>query len=116
VPGALRLTAALSPVLRPLDRALSDLSPMLHEIAPYGCNYENFGAVLRSMTGYGGRGTGPAGPAMAFRLQIVPSSPAVLGGAKDVTRMEKRDGYYAPCKYLASSYPAALPRTAARGK
>jgi phospholipid/cholesterol/gamma-HCH transport system substrate-binding protein len=107
VPAALKLTKALRPVLSPLERGVSDLIPMLLQIGPYGCNVANLGAVFRSMTGFGGTGQGPGGPAMQFRLQSIPSQETLAidtGGPSLVTR----DGYPAPCKYLATTYPLAV--------
>jgi virulence factor Mce-like protein len=107
VPAALKLTAALRPVLDPLHQGLGDVLPMLNKIAPYGCNIENLGAVFRSMTGFGGTGEGPGGPAMEFRLQAVPSQ-ETLGLDTGKASLVKRDGYPAPCKYMATTYPLAL--------
>jgi phospholipid/cholesterol/gamma-HCH transport system substrate-binding protein len=106
VPAVLRITASLRPLLRPLLQGLRNLTPMLGQLAPYGCNIENFGAVFRSMTGFGGTGTGPHGPAMAFRLTVVPPAGQGFFGARDTSGLTSRDGYPPPCKYLASSYPA----------
>jgi virulence factor Mce-like protein len=111
-PAALRLTASLQPLLAPLLQGLQNLIPMENQIAPYGCNIENMGAVFRSMTGFGGTGTGPHGPAMEFRLTVVPPGGLNFFGAKDTTPLTKRDGYPAPCKYLASTYPTLGARSA----
>jgi phospholipid/cholesterol/gamma-HCH transport system substrate-binding protein len=112
VPAALRVTASLKPLLAPLLKGLQNLIPMVNQIAPYGCNIENMGAVFRSMTGFGGTGTGPHGPAMEFRLTVVPPGGLNFFGAKDTTPLTKRDGYPPPCKYLASTYPSVGPRSA----
>jgi phospholipid/cholesterol/gamma-HCH transport system substrate-binding protein len=106
VPDVLRITGSAQPLLAPLSHALRNLTPMLGQIAPYGCNLENFGAVFRSMTGFGGTGTGPNGPAMEFRLTVVPPGAQGFLGATDTTGLTARDGYPPPCKYLASQYPA----------
>ncbi|HEX4110776.1 MAG TPA: MlaD family protein [Solirubrobacteraceae bacterium] len=107
VPAALKLTSSLQPVLSPLGQWLSNLTPMFNQIAPYGCNIENFGAVFRSMTGFGGIGTGPNGPAASFRLTIVPPGLGALG-AIDNSGLTARDGYPPPCKYLDTTYPIAV--------
>lgn len=106
VPAALQITGSLQPVLAPLSQGLARLTPMLDQIAPYGCNVENLGAVFRSMTGLGGTGTGPHGPAMAFRLTPVPPGGQGFFGSTDTSGLTQRDGYPAPCHYLASTYPA----------
>jgi phospholipid/cholesterol/gamma-HCH transport system substrate-binding protein len=106
VPAALRITGSLQPLLAPLLAGLQNMTPMLGQLTPYGCNIENMGAVFRSMTGMGGTGTGPHGPAMAFRLTVVP--PGGLGGffgATDTSGLTARDGYPPPCKYLDTPYP-----------
>jgi phospholipid/cholesterol/gamma-HCH transport system substrate-binding protein len=107
VPAALKLTSALRPVLSPLERGVTDLIPMLLQIGPYGCNVENLGAVFRSMTGFGGTGQGPGGPAMQFRLQSIPSQ-ETFGIAAGGPSLVTRDGYPAACKYLATTYPLAV--------
>jgi phospholipid/cholesterol/gamma-HCH transport system substrate-binding protein len=109
VPAALRITGGASPVLSPLQRAVDDATPMLRRVAPYGCDIANFAAVFRSMTGLGGTGDGPNGPAMSFRLTAIPSSPDEAAGAADRSGVVVRDGYPAPCRYLDSAYPAVKP-------
>ena len=104
VPSALQLTGSLQPLLDPLIQSLQKLIPVEQQATPYGCNIINLGAVFRSMTGWGGIGTGPNGPAMEFRLTAVPGGGlSTIGGPGLGTA--PRDGYPAPCKYLASTYP-----------
>jgi phospholipid/cholesterol/gamma-HCH transport system substrate-binding protein len=110
VPAALRITGSLSPVLRPLRETLGDLVPMVTRLGRYGCDIENFGVVFRSMTGFGGTGEGPIGPAMAFRLQAIPPSAEEITGSKDDSGLIQRDGYPEACKYLAKPYPGSAPR------
>lgn len=106
IPAVLHVTGSLQPLLAPLLQGLNNLTPIAREVTPYGCNIENLGAVFRSMTGQGGYGTGPNGPAMEFRLTVVPGGGlSTLGGA-DPTGLTPRDGYPPPCKYLASTYPS----------
>jgi phospholipid/cholesterol/gamma-HCH transport system substrate-binding protein len=110
VPAVLQITGALRPLLPRLGQTLGTATPALNQVAPYGCNIENFGAVIRSMTGFGAAAEpgGPGGPAMAFRLQVIPASPSQMLGIGDTSKLFKRDGYYAPCQYLASAYPTTL--------
>lgn len=115
VPAALRITRSLSPVLSPLGQALDNLIPLLNRVGRYGCDFINFGAVFRSMTGFGGTGEGPGGPAMEFRLQAIPPSVNQVTGTSEQSNLVTRDGYPAPCKYLASPYPASAPRIRAGG-
>jgi virulence factor Mce-like protein len=115
VPAVLRILSALGPVLPPLSQALSRGTPISNTVAPYACNIENFGAVIRSMTGFGGVATqpgGPGGPAMAFRLEVIPDSPTELLGTADFTHLVKRVGYSPPCHYLSTTYPTNLTPTA----
>jgi hypothetical protein len=88
---------------------------MVTRLGRYGCDVVNFGAVFRSMTGLGGTGEGPGGPAMEFRLQAIPPSAAEAAGISDHSGLVTRDGYPAPCKYLASPYPATPARVRAAG-
>jgi virulence factor Mce-like protein len=107
IPAVLRITGALAPVLPRLSSALSRLTPISNGVAPYGCNYTNFATVIRSMTGFGGADQpgGPGGPAMAFRLEVIPAAPTALLGTADVTHLLRRVGYEAPCHYLSTPYP-----------
>jgi virulence factor Mce-like protein len=110
IPAVLRITAALPPVLPPLSTALNRGTPILTTVAPYGCNIENFAAVIRSMTGFGASAQpgGPGGPPMAFRLEVIPANPGALLGIPDPTHTERRVGYSPPCHYLSSTYPTFL--------
>lgn len=103
IPAALKVTAALRPTLAPLDHLFADLEPVVKYVGPRACDIENFGVVMRSMTGFGGVGTGPLGPSMEFRAQVVPA-PEALGPLSGVAAATK-DAYSAPCKYLSKPYP-----------
>jgi virulence factor Mce-like protein len=108
VPALLRVTSALSPLLPPLSQTFTRSIPIFDQVGPYGCNVENFAAVIRSMTGYGGLSSvpgGPGGPAMAFRLEVIPATPTELFGVKDYAGLVRRTSTYPPCHYLASTYP-----------
>lgn len=110
IPAVLRITGALSPVLAPLNQALTRGTAISDGAGPYACNVENFGAVIRSMTGFGATDAvpgGPGGPAMAFRLEVIPAPPQEILGIKDTSGLYKRVGYYAPCHYLATTYPTS---------
>jgi hypothetical protein len=67
---------------------------------------------MRSMTGFGGVGTGPLGPSMEFRAQVV-AAPEALGPLSNVLPA-KKDAYSAPCKYLSKPYPYVAARGAGR--
>jgi phospholipid/cholesterol/gamma-HCH transport system substrate-binding protein len=113
VPAALKITSAVSPLLPQLSQALGRATPISDQVAPYGCNIENFGSVIRSMTGFGGSANvpgGPGGPAMAFRLEVIPASPQQMLGVKDST-LTKRVGYSRPCSYLSKTYPTSTSPT-----
>jgi virulence factor Mce-like protein len=104
IPALLKITAGAAPLLTPLHELFSDATAIVNGIAPYGCDIENFGAVFRSMTGMGGYGDGPNGPAMGFRLQAVSPLPGEVLSAKDGTGLMHRDGYSQPCKFLSGPY------------
>jgi virulence factor Mce-like protein len=110
IPAVLRITGALPPVLPRLSTAFTRATPILTTVAPYGCNIKNFAAVIRSMTGFGASAEpgGPGGPAMAFRLEVIPANPGALFGVPDPSHLEKRVGYAPPCHYLSSTYPTFL--------
>jgi virulence factor Mce-like protein len=103
VPAALKVTRSLSPVLPRLQSLLDEALPIVKYVGPRGCDIENFGVVMRSMTGFGGVGKGPLGPSMEFRAQLLPS-PEALAPATKVSPI-KKDAYAAPCKYLSRVYP-----------
>lgn len=105
VPEALKLTAAVRPVLGPLDDLLDEASPTLRQVARYSCDVKNFAATMRSMTGYTQPGTGPLGSAQAFRLQLVAPVSVDAFGVKDRAPRNKRDQVVAPCTFLAKPYP-----------
>ncbi|MCW3014778.1 MAG: Mammalian cell entry related domain protein [Solirubrobacterales bacterium] len=105
VPAALRFTSALNPLLPRLTTTFSSLTPVLRELADHECDITNFGAVFRSMTGYGGYGSGPLGPPGEFRLQVEGSLPTEYLGIKDTTGLVKREAYSPPCSYLSGPYP-----------
>jgi hypothetical protein len=104
IPAVLKITAGATPLLEPLHELFSDTDAIVNQVAPYGCDIENFGAVFRSMTGMGGFGEGPNGPAMAFRLQAAAPLPGEALSMKDPTGMLHRDGYSPPCKFLSTPY------------
>lgn len=114
IPATLRLTAAVSPVLKPLDEVLSTLTPMAERIGPHKCDIVNFGTVFRSVTGFGGTGEGPNGAAMEFRLQPVGPLPTEAAGIADSTGLISRAGYSRPCQFLSKPYLAVNPRTVGR--
>ncbi|WP_205698855.1 MlaD family protein [Conexibacter sp. SYSU D00693] len=106
VPAALRVTSAADPLLKPVVGLADDLRRMADQLAPYGCDIKNFGAVFRSMTGLGARAPGgPNGAPMQFRLQIAAPVPTEALSMQDTTGLVVRDGYPDPCEYLAKPYP-----------
>jgi phospholipid/cholesterol/gamma-HCH transport system substrate-binding protein len=115
IPAALAVTGGLRPLLAPLMQGLDNLITVARQVTPYGCNIINLGAVFRSMTGSGGYGTGPNGPAMEFRLTVVPGGGVSNVGGADSSGLTPRDGYPPPCKYVATTYPQTTSPTAGSG-
>jgi ABC-type transporter Mla subunit MlaD len=111
VPGALRITGALAPVLPKLLRMVGLSTPTLDTVARYGCDVENFGVTMRSMTGFTQPGAdGPAGPPQAFRLQaIIPLGGDALS-IKNTTSELARDAVSPPCEYGPSTYSQLVPK------
>jgi virulence factor Mce-like protein len=107
IPAALQITSGLSPVLQPLGQALDGADPIIQYVAPRGCDLENFGAVMRSMTGFGGTGTGPVGPAMEFRAQLALGAEAL--DPLSHLAPAQHDAYPAPCRYVDKTYPDVPP-------
>ncbi|MCW3041273.1 MAG: Mammalian cell entry related domain protein [Solirubrobacterales bacterium] len=108
VPGALRITSAVRPVLTPLRNLLTSASDPLHTVARYSCDVVNFGETMRSMTGFAQPGPdGPIGKAQAFRLQLLLPISAEPLGVKDTSGLLRREtmDQVTPCKYLAKPYP-----------
>jgi phospholipid/cholesterol/gamma-HCH transport system substrate-binding protein len=107
-PGILDIAHSAVPLLAPLRQASNNLTPMLVQIGRYGCDVENFGAVFRSMTGRGGVGSGPNGPAMEFRVQLSLLNPTQSLGLPGLRGAGVHDTYSPPCTYLSTTYPAAF--------
>jgi virulence factor Mce-like protein len=80
----------------------------LQYIGQHSCDFKNFAASMRSMTGFGQPGQGPAGPAMAFRLDTpIPAGAEGLGlnaSGLGGLGLYKRVGYEPPCTYLSRPY------------
>jgi phospholipid/cholesterol/gamma-HCH transport system substrate-binding protein len=109
IPAALKLTSGLKPVLAPLKGLTDVLKPIADELAPYRCDIENVGVVMRSMTGFGSRVPGgPAGVPMAFRLQVAPA--AALETLSLPGALNRRESYPAPCTYLSKPYDVTVQR------
>ncbi|MHB8693257.1 MAG: MlaD family protein [Solirubrobacteraceae bacterium] len=116
VPGALRITNAAAPVLGPTTKLLTGSLPIINTLAPYGCDLENFGAVFRSMTGFGSSAPGgPGGPPGEFRLQVASPTGAENLGMADPTGLVKRAGYPTPCEFLSKPYPILFQRATGGG-
>jgi virulence factor Mce-like protein len=107
VPAALRVTRALDPVLPTVRSILEHGLPIIRYIGPRGCDIENFGVTMRSMTGFGGTGRGPIGPSMEFRAQVIPTPEALSPGT--LLSPARKDAYATPCKYLSKTYPYVNP-------
>jgi virulence factor Mce-like protein len=108
--GVRNLLVDVDKKLVPKATQAVDLSrPQLRYIGKHSCDFTNFGASMRSMTGFSQAGSGPIGPAIGFRLEVAmaagletlgldASGPLGLG-------MLNREGYEPPCTYLSKAYP-----------
>lgn len=120
--GLQRLLASARGKLVPLVNAgVTVARPQLQYIGQHSCDFKNFAASMRSMTGFGQPGNGPIGQAMAFRLDVaLPAGGEGLGlpasGPLGLGEY-KRVGYEAPCTYLSRPYPLLTsdPLALARG-
>jgi len=116
-PAATNATTALlatEPVVPRVKSGVDTARPILGYIARYACDVINTGASLRSMTGFAQAGSGPLGPAMAFRLQAVALGAGLqVLGIKD-TGFLSRSAYEPPCRYLSKPYPQNIPTLTAR--
>jgi phospholipid/cholesterol/gamma-HCH transport system substrate-binding protein len=114
VPPVLHLLHTADPLLAPLAQGLSNLTPVVTILGRYGCDIENFGEVFRSVTGFGGNGAGPNGPAMSFRLTAAAPPLGEAIGAKDP--LTHRQSYAKPCTFLSKPYPIVAPRPSPGGR
>jgi virulence factor Mce-like protein len=114
VPGVLRITRALRPILPDIEQFVVHGRPSLDEVARRKCDIADFGAVMRSMTGFTQPGSGPAGPYMAFRLQIAAPLTTDVVGIKDPAGLLQRDEYSPPCRYPSTPYPQFVSTPGAR--
>jgi ABC-type transporter Mla subunit MlaD len=114
--NATRALLATVPVLPRVKSGVDTARPILAYVGRYACDVINTGAVLRSMTGFAQPGSGPLGPAMAFRLQAV-AAPAGLQvvGIKDPIQILTRSAYEPPCRYLSRPYPQLIPKLSLTG-
>jgi predicted transcriptional regulator len=112
--NATRALLATEPVVPRVKSGVDTARPILAYIGRYACDVVNTGAVLRSMTGFAQAGSGPLGPAMAFRLQAVALGAGLqVLGIKD-TGFLTRSAYEPPCRYLSKPYPQLIPPLTAR--
>ena len=107
--GLQRLLADARAKLVPiLTNGVNLARPQLQYIGQHSCDFKNFSASMRSMTGFGQPGDGPIGQAMAFRLDVpVPAGGELLGlnaSGPLGLGLYKRVGYEAPCSYLSRPY------------
>jgi len=117
VAGVVRTTLlTINPVLPRANEAIASFRPLLDVVGKHACDVIDTAVTLRSMTGFGQAGSGPAGPAMAFRLQAVVPNGADAAGVTDTTGLLERDGYEAPCAYPQREYQQFLTSTPARRK
>ncbi|WP_354698543.1 hypothetical protein DSM112329_04226 [Paraconexibacter sp. AEG42_29] len=117
VPEVLKTTGALKPVLTPLRAGLDSAIPTVVTLGRYGCDLKSWTTGWRSMTSWGGTGSGPAGPAAAFRLLLIPPSPAELLGTSDQSSgLTYKDPYAAPCSYPSTTHLNLVPTTKARNR
>jgi ABC-type transporter Mla subunit MlaD len=105
VPAALELTDALQPVLDPVDRALTSLSPLVTVVGGYGCDLRGFASNWRSMLGYG-RPNNDGKPQDRFRSQLntlrleaiaSPDDLVATTGPSNVATKARANAYPATC-------------------
>jgi hypothetical protein len=111
--GVQRLLADARAKLVPLvNDGVNLVRPQLQYIGQHSCDFKNFAASMRSMTGFGQPGDGPIGQAMAFRLDVpIPAGGEGLGldaSGPLGLGLYKRVGYEPPCTYLSRPYPLLL--------
>jgi hypothetical protein len=104
VPGALTILRELDPIIPTVKEGIDTTRPILDVVGTYGCDIANAGAGIRSFTGFSQPGTGPNGPAQAFRLYAVQDGRAALGISDPTIR---RRAYGPPC-YTLNPKPYAL--------
>jgi ABC-type transporter Mla subunit MlaD len=107
--GATKVLIDADSKLTPLvNQGINLARPQLKYIGDHACDFINFGAVMRSMTGFGQAGNGPNGRAMAFRLEaVVPQDLREAAGLQAGATF-KRVAYEEPCAYLSKTYPSLV--------
>jgi phospholipid/cholesterol/gamma-HCH transport system substrate-binding protein len=120
IPAVLKITRHLSPNLRPLSQALTDLDEPVSILARHRCDVANMTSNWRSVLNQATVGTGTAGvgPLTTFRLDVIAGVESIgggsLGGQSKPIYMD-RDTYPAPCKYSPQTYDTSGLDTARPG-
>ena len=101
VPALLRFTRGVDPELRPLGDALEGNLPLLRELGPRGCDMLGYWRNWRSMLSYATGGSGPLGPLVVLRFELIASGESLAGAGA----AGGRDPYPAPCKAGSAGAP-----------
>ncbi|WP_354699673.1 hypothetical protein DSM112329_05394 [Paraconexibacter sp. AEG42_29] len=115
VPSVLKTTRALKPELDPLDRAFTNLLPLVTSLGKHGCDVKNFGDNWRSVLGYGAPSEralpgGDAGHFNQLRVNVI-AGPQSLGSlVPGISRpfIHNREIYSAPCTHSPGKPYSAL--------
>jgi phospholipid/cholesterol/gamma-HCH transport system substrate-binding protein len=97
VPTLLRFTGRIDPELRPLSEALAGNLPLLAQLDPRGCDILGYWSNWRSMLSYAAGGSGPLGPLVVLRYELLGSGETVASGSPTPGPVG-RDPYPAPCQ------------------
>lgn len=97
VPALLRFSGRIEPELAPLDAALQSNLPLLRELGPRGCDMLGYWNNWRSMLSYATGGSGPIGPLVVLRFELIASG-ETLAGSGSANGPVGRDPYPAPCR------------------
>jgi phospholipid/cholesterol/gamma-HCH transport system substrate-binding protein len=97
VPPLLRFTSRIDPELPPLEAGLAGNLPLLRALDPRGCDILGYWSNWRSMLSYAAGGSGPLGPLVVLRYELLGSGETVASGSSTPGPVG-RDPYPAPCQ------------------
>jgi phospholipid/cholesterol/gamma-HCH transport system substrate-binding protein len=97
VPALLRLTSRVDPELNRVDAALNGSLPLLRELGPRRCDLLGYWRNWRSMLGYGAGGSGPLGPMVVLRFELIGDAETIAGPGAAAGPVG-RSPYPAPCQ------------------
>jgi ABC-type transporter Mla subunit MlaD len=97
VPGTLKLTGGLDPLISPAVRALDHALPILTSVGARGCDFLGFVRNWRSLLGYGQAGGGELGPSNYVMVGVAANADLASPSSAKPASLIGHDPYPSPC-------------------